>query len=215
MISTIYKIHDTTNPEYFYIGSTCKKLKYRWTEHKNAHKNKKSKLYRYMKEIGIQNFICEPLHTQPFTDMKIQKELEQKYMEDLKPTLNTNNVTGRTENKREDVRTWKRFSEDQVYETEAEKKEARYRSEYHKVYSVVYYNNNKEQLKLKYKNYNKLNAVKINEQRFKRNEATRLSKKYYCDYCELSLTSPSALKKHCTSKKHNKTIGITMRALFE
>ena len=88
MKSYIYKISNTKTSD-IYIGSTIQQIKNRFKTHKsNARIGKKEKLYEYMREHGIDNFLIELLEE---CDLKNKKELgikEKKYYDLLKPSLN-------------------------------------------------------------------------------------------------------------------------------
>jgi len=84
----IYKIINTKTSD-IYIGSTIQELKNRFKTHKsNARLGKTAKLYKFMRENGIDNFLIELLEE---CDLKNKKELgikEKKYYDLLKPSLN-------------------------------------------------------------------------------------------------------------------------------
>ena len=91
-VSRIYKITNTTTGD-FYIGSS-KNVKSRWAVHKckstwNEHPN--NPMYHDMLKYSVDKFEfqileeVEPAHL---------KETEQKFIEMLKPTYNSNNANG-------------------------------------------------------------------------------------------------------------------------
>lgn len=90
MKAYIYKISSSKTGE-FYVGSTIQELKNRFKTHKsNARLGKDEKLYKCMREYGIENFIIELVEEfdiQSKGDIKIgEKEIE--HFNCLKPTLN-------------------------------------------------------------------------------------------------------------------------------
>ena len=55
-ISTVYKLINDVDDK-VYIGSTTSKISKRMTEHrKSAREGRTSKLYQYMRAIGVQHF---------------------------------------------------------------------------------------------------------------------------------------------------------------
>ena len=91
-ISGIYKIINTITGD-FYIGSS-KDVKSRWTAHKckstwNEHPN--NQMYLDMQKYGVDKFEFEILaEVEPVS----LKEKEQKFIETLKPTYNSNRANG-------------------------------------------------------------------------------------------------------------------------
>ena len=91
-ISGIYKITNTITND-FYIGSS-KNVKHRWTEHKctstwNEHPN--IQLYQDMQKYGVDKFEFEILEE---VEIEHLKEVEQQFIETLKPTYNNRNANG-------------------------------------------------------------------------------------------------------------------------
>ena len=91
-ISGVYKITNTITGD-FYIGSS-KNVKRRWTKHKcpskwNEHPN--SPLYKDMEKFGVDKFEFEILEE---VETDKLKETEQKFIEQLKPTYNSNRANG-------------------------------------------------------------------------------------------------------------------------
>ena len=96
----IYKIIHISRPEWFYIGST-NNFSRRKSSHKKAHKNKVSKkywtkLYIYIRMHGWDSFeisIIEEGEVETKYDIKV---IEQKFLDNLVPTLNSNNAISKT-----------------------------------------------------------------------------------------------------------------------
>ena len=90
MTSGVYKITNNITGE-FYIGSS-KNIKRRWYQHRSPSVHKQlpnSKLYKDMASYGLDNFTFEIIEE---TDSL--KEREQYYIEQLKPSYNSNRAKG-------------------------------------------------------------------------------------------------------------------------
>ena len=92
-ISGIYKIINTVTGD-FYIGSS-KNVKRRWASHKcksiwNECPN--NPMYLDMQKYGVENFVFELLAE---VEEEKLKEIEQQFIEMLKPTYNNINAKGR------------------------------------------------------------------------------------------------------------------------
>ena len=99
-ISGVYKITNTVTGD-FYIGSS-KDVKHRWACHKcpSTWKNYPNKqLYKDMQKYGVDKFDFQIL-----AEVKPEslKEAEQKFIETLKPTYNSNNANGLNIERRKD-----------------------------------------------------------------------------------------------------------------
>ena len=91
-VSGVYKITNTITGD-FYIGSS-KDVKQRWRSHKCKSKwneNPNSPLYKDMQKYGIDKFVFEVLEV---VEEGSLKEMEQKFIELLKPTYNSCNANG-------------------------------------------------------------------------------------------------------------------------
>ena len=91
-ISAVYKITNTATGD-FYIGSS-KDVKCRWASHKYPSRWKQypnNPMYLDMKKYGLENFVFEVL--EEVEENKL-KEMEQHYIELLKPTYNRCNANG-------------------------------------------------------------------------------------------------------------------------
>lgn len=91
-ISAVYRITNTITGD-FYIGSS-KNVKHRWTTHKsqstwNEHPN--NPMYLDMKKFGVDKFSFQILEE---VEIDYLKEVEQQFIETLKPTYNDRNANG-------------------------------------------------------------------------------------------------------------------------
>lgn len=96
-ISGVYKITNTITND-FYIGSS-KNIKDRWAHHKihsTWKENPNKQLYKDMQKYGVDKFDFQIL-VQVEPDKL--KEIEQKFIEMLKPTYNNYNAIGRDSEK--------------------------------------------------------------------------------------------------------------------
>ena len=87
MIGTVYKIEIGEN---IYIGSTIQTLKERQVNHNNRlNKNvRTNKLYEECRVNNIEKIVCIPLEVKEIEDELEIRELENKYIDELKPSLN-------------------------------------------------------------------------------------------------------------------------------
>ena len=135
-ISGVYKITNTATGD-FYIGSS-KDVKHRWACHKCPSILKKypnNPLYLDMKKYGVDKFDFQILEE---AEIDRLKEREQWFIENMKPTYNSNNANG-----------WdvERYNEYQKSDKRKEYQKEYHKSdkykEYHKEYDnqLCYYNN--------------------------------------------------------------------------
>ena len=85
MASTVYKITNTTNKD-FYIGATTRTINNRFAEHKYKalRRNSNSALHKAMRKFGVENFDIEVLEV-----CENAFELEEDLINDLNPAYNT------------------------------------------------------------------------------------------------------------------------------
>ena len=91
-ISAVYKITNTITGD-FYIGSS-NNIKRRWNEHKCKSRwkqNPNNPMYQDMKKYGLENFEFEIIAE---VEVEKLKEMEQQFIETLKPTYNSNRANG-------------------------------------------------------------------------------------------------------------------------
>lgn len=188
----VYKIYNADDDTNFYIGSTRQKyVSARWGYHRcMCKKGVISKLYNHMREKGIDKFTCVEIYTKVVDDVKAQRVIEQKFIDELKPTLNG----GLDQDKV--------FNELMEYNNEYENKLKQYQKEYHKTYSPEYYVKNRKAINTQCKRYYTRNKMRISDAKKIKNDIIRASKIHNCPICDISLTSASALKKHKLSKAH-------------
>lgn len=153
----VYKITNTITGD-FYIGSS-KDIKLRLAAHKcqstwKNHPN--SQLYQDMKKYGVDKFVFEILAE---AEPEQLKELEQQFIETLKPTYNQMNAKGlnierQKKHRKEYEKTDKRKERKKEYEKTDKRK--KYKKEYQKSEkgkesqrkaSNKYYESHKEQIK--------------------------------------------------------------------
>ena len=160
----IYKIVcKDENIKDFYIGSTYN-IKNRIKYHKNKAKNGDTKLYKFIKDFNNFDFII--LETFNCENSLEKKQKEQKYINDLKPSLNMINA----------------------YSTQDEIKQKN--NDYHKKWAKE----NKNKLKEYHKEYNLINKKSIYDKRnekiscvcgaitSKRNKSTHLKSKKHINF---------------------------------
>lgn len=150
IISGIYKITNTITKD-FYIGSS-KDVKRRLAQHKRPSAWKKqpnSPLYLDMNKYGLDTFEFQVI-AEVETDKL--KEAEQKFIETLKPTYNSNNANGLNIERRKETHKKAQKKYEKTDKRKKAKKE--YNKQYHKSYKFKEYQ--KEYQKSdKYKEYQK------------------------------------------------------------
>ena len=94
-ICGIYKITNTITGD-FYIGSS-KNVKQRLAQHKCPSRWKQCKnnpMYQDMQKYGVDKFVFEVLEVVEVVEPEKLKEMEQRFIETLKPTYNSNRANG-------------------------------------------------------------------------------------------------------------------------
>ena len=141
-ISGVYRITNTVTGD-FYIGSS-KNVKQRWRSHKwpskwNECPNKQ--LYKDMMKYGLDKFVFEVLEEVEEVEPEHLKEMEQHYIELLKPTYNNYRANGfdierRKKSKKEYDKEYRKTDKRKKYNKEYEKtdKRKKYKKEYNKKY---------------------------------------------------------------------------------
>lgn len=84
----IYKIVNDVN-EHIYIGSTCQTLKDRFQSHKESAKFAMSKLYKSMREIGVEHFRMELIQNFPCESRDELNCKEYEHIREIRPEYNT------------------------------------------------------------------------------------------------------------------------------
>ena len=118
-ISGIYKITNTITGD-FYIGSS-KDVKHRWACHKCQSKWNEcpnNPMYQDMKQYGVDSFVFEVLAE---VEAGSLKEMEQHFIETLKPTYNNYNANGWNIERRKEYQQSKEYKESQKRYRQSEK----------------------------------------------------------------------------------------------
>ena len=194
MIGTVYKIEIG---EKIYIGSTIQTLTERQRKHNLRLKQnvRTNKLYEECRVNNIEKIYCIPLETKEIEDDLEIRELENKYIDELKPLLNhKSSYTGLTHNeynKQDWIKNGEHYREKrkEYYENNKEKinkkKQEHYikNKEYYKEQHKKYYENNKEIFSEKSKEYRENNKEILSEKskKYRENnvEKIREMKKIY------------------------------------
>ena len=127
-ISGVYKITNTITGD-FYIGSS-KNIKKRWREHKcqSVWKNYPNKqLYKDMMKYGVDKFDFQILAE---VEADKLKETEQKFIETLKPTYNSNRANGLDIERYKEYK--KEYMKEYIKEYEKSEKRKKAKKEYDK-----------------------------------------------------------------------------------
>ena len=130
----VYKITNTVTGD-FYIGSS-KDVKQRWACHKcqSTWKNYPNKqLYKDMQKYSVDKFSFQILEE---VESEHLKETEQKFIETLKPTYNSNNANGLNIERRKDYQ--KEYQKEYHKEYQKADKYKEYQKEYHRKYDKEY-----------------------------------------------------------------------------
>ena len=185
----IYKIEICNE---FYIGSTIETLKERQRKHNISLKKKTYKLYETCKANDITKITLIKIEKVKVNNKLELKIIEQKYINELQPTLNMLKAY-RTE---EEIKNY-----DKEYRENNKEKERLRHKKYRdnnkekiKNYDKEYKDKNKEKIKEKNKIYNKENRGKLNEKN---------KEKVKCEFCEKEMNK-SSLSKH--KKKYCKKV---------
>ena len=129
-ISAVYKITNAITGD-FYIGSS-KDVKRRWIEHKctsSWKNNPNNQMYLDFQKYGLENFVFEILEV---VEIDKLKEMEQHYIETLKPTYNNYNAKGW------DIERHKKSKEEYKKEYQKTERYKEYQKEYQKEYKKEY-----------------------------------------------------------------------------
>ena len=137
-ISAVYRIINTITGD-FYVGSS-KDVKKRWANHKipstwNEHPN--NPMYLDMKKFGVDKFELEILEE---VEIEQLKEMEQQFIEKLKPVYNSNRANGLDiERQKKYKKEYRKTDKCKEYQKQYHKK---YDNKYHKEYDnrLCFYN---------------------------------------------------------------------------
>jgi len=175
MIGTVYKIEIYDK---IYIGSTIMELSKRQIGHNTILKlNKRSnELYEECRKHNIEKIICIPLETKEIeNDLEI-RELEQEYIDKLKPLLNQKIAYTELTIKEQKNQRYIKNREDYLQKKKEE------------------YKVNRENMLKKCKEYYEENKEKIKEKNKEKNKVIN------CNICN-SIITKSSLKRHQKTKK--------------
>ena len=156
-ISAVYKITNTITGD-FYIGSS-KDVKRRWRSHKCTStwsKCPNNPMYLDMQKYGVDNFVFEILEV---VEEDSLKEIEQQFIETLKPAYNDRNANGW------DIERYKECNRKANRKYEKSDKRKKYKKEYNKEYQKTD----------KYKKYQKSDKYKESHR--------KAVNKYYSQLC--------------------------------
>ena len=187
-IGYIYKI-TPHNCEEFYIGSTTD-MKQRESQHITVSKIKTSKVYIKIRECG--GFVMKLLYEYECENEPELRMEEQRCMDMMKPTLNTNRAFTSEEGYIEQKKIYNEKNRDVIID--------KAKQHYQKNKDVIidkatqYYETNKDAIREKKKIYNEKNKDVIREKKKKRNEKIN---------CECgSIVGKRSLSRHKKSKQH-------------
>ena len=140
-ISAVYRITNTITGD-FYIGSS-KNVRSRWAVHKcqsTWNKCPNNPMYIDMQKYGIENFVFEVIAE---VEEEKLKEIEQQFIETLKPTYNNRNANGwNIERQKEYKKEYNKTDKYKNYQKEYQKeyKKSDKGKQYQKEYQKQYYN---------------------------------------------------------------------------
>ena len=187
-IGYIYKI-TPHNCEEFYIGSTTD-MKQRESQHITVSKIKTSKVYIKIRECG--GFVMKLLYEYECENEPELRMEEQRCMDMMKPTLNTNRAFTSEEGYIEQKKIYNEKNRDVIID--------KAKQHYQKNKDVIidkatqYYETNKDAIREKKKIYNEKSKDVIREKKKKRNEKIN---------CECgSIVGKRSLSRHKKSKQH-------------
>jgi hypothetical protein len=117
-----YEIYYPDKPEEKYVGSTkYRLLSMRMSKHRaDAKKGSNCKLHELMRLKGINNFIYKPLATCMVGNFTEQTIFEQHWIDQMKPTLNSQRAHGR------DVERYKEYQKEYQQKPEVKQKKKEY-----------------------------------------------------------------------------------------
>ena len=150
MIGRVYKVE--VNKDDFYIGSTIKSLKERQTLHNIRLKEniRKNKLYETCRKHNITKIGCLLLEEREIEDIDEIRQLEQEYITNLQPTLNSYAAYATEEDRKEYLKEynkeWRENNREKCneYNKEYKKQNKEHIKNYIKKYCKEYYDNNRK-----------------------------------------------------------------------
>ena len=188
-----------------YIGSTTN-FKNRKYQHKNGCINENNKDYNNYKyqfirdNGGFENFDMILIENVSCNNKRELEQVERKYIDELKPPLNSIKSYSTEQEKKEYKKNWRETNQEYYKEYSKNWRETNqeYYKEYHKIKSEkikekkkIYNENNKDKIKENKKAYYENNKTEINEKK---------KEKIKCEFCNCSIRKDS-LKNHQQSIK--------------
>ena len=225
----IYKIWWEDEPESFYVGSTKKRL---LSERMNQHRascrgGKTAKLFRFMREKGINSFQYVLLGWSMVSSFDEQRMVEQSYISRLNPTLNSRKAFCSTEEGKASMKEWQanNYQENSEvikqnrrdYHLTHKEQEAEYGKQYNREHkeeireaNMLYYQQHKEEIKPLKRAYHQQHKEERNQNYKKWHHKTKENRVCICggsyDYGLISKR-----KRHYATPKHIQFVN----ALFE
>ena len=214
--SMIYKLCcKNSNITDIYIGSTTN-FKMRKYQHKNGCINENNKDYNNYKyqfirdNGGFENFDMILIEKVNVDNKRDLEKIERKYIDELKPSLNTINPYTSEKEKKEYSKNWRETN--QEYYKEYSKNWRETNQEYYKKYcennkdkikenKKIYCENNKDKIKENKKAYYENNKTEINEEKKKYREKNKTeinqkqNQKINCEFCGC-LSNKQNIKRH-------------------
>ena len=176
----VYKIWYDDCPDEFYIGSTKVGLSQRMSKHRNkVRQGRTSTIYALMREKGPNNFKYVQVASCMVENIDEQRQFEQHWIDELKPTLNTHRAYATEEDYRERK---KRNKQKPEYKA----KQKLYRKEY----------NAKPEIKAKQRETNAKPEVKQKKREYKK----RIHRVCICG--KGYRTAPSDAQAHYNTQHH-------------
>lgn len=190
----IYKLVSTTeidtDPYAIYVGSTTCELHTRFCYHKSDSKRGSSKIYKAMRELGVDTFRIELLEEYPCKDYEELRMVERIWQDELNAKYNTIRAYRSVEDIRTDQRKFRQENREKVL---LQKKASYQRNRVQRrSYYRQYYIDNRERILERAKLYRVSNRDAINAYK---------ARKILCAYCDINVSSWN-MTIHCRSQKH-------------
>jgi hypothetical protein len=205
----IYKLINYDYPDLVYVGSTTnftkRKQKHKETCLNQKHKKHNLKVYTNIRDYdGWENWNMIKICDYPCENRREAELEEDKYMTELKASLNMIRASRTQKQYNEDNKEKIQEKKKGYYETNKEKIKEYYEDNKEKIqeYNKEYRNNNKEKIKDKKKEYYDANKEKIqeNKKEYYETNKEKIKEKVKCE-CGCKVTK-SNLKRHKQNKKH-------------
>ena len=203
---TVYLLRRTDRPDDgtdIYVGSMSRALKKRLCEHNvRAIGNETSKLYKRMREVGLDNWEILPLLV--FTCEKLTiLGFEKMWINTLNADLNTLSPITTPDERKEQKANYYVSNKEALLKYQANYYESN--KEAIKQHHINYYELNKVSILRKKMNHYESNKEAIRQQRANYRESTKQNRVHYCDVCNKSFEFKKDLQRHFESLKHQYT----------